>query len=87
MKLGINQLALLQKCRINGYITTGNVSDYYNFRGGGKLLGVLEKLEIQGYITTNDKGNGFVCQWRWVITEAGKVVLKENLGGFIKNGE
>ena len=77
MILGTNQLALLRRAYLKGFITPYEVIIYYNFTGKNKTekaLAVLDKLEIQGFLTYEDN--------KWKITEKGKrTVLEREIGG------
>ncbi|HDM25581.1 MAG TPA: hypothetical protein ENG24_03180 [Thermoplasmatales archaeon] len=74
MILGTNQLALLRRAYLKGFITPYEVIIYYNFTGKNKTekaLAVLDKLEIQGFLTYEDN--------KWKITEKGKRTVLERL--------
>jgi len=75
-----NQLALLDRCRRQGYITPADVSkvypfweprNYRQFRRLNKIkLHILKNLESRGYIIQ-------VGKFKWKLRRNGQKVLKE----------
>lgn len=76
MKLGINQIALLRRCHLKGYIGIYDVSLYYPLKDGRKRIAILEKLSLRGLLETKNNR-------KWFLTDRGIETLKENLRGSV----
>lgn len=89
MRLGINQIMLLRRCRNKGYINLGDVRSVYgrsrirrSYQLNDPLTPVLEKLEVYGLIEKKEtRGRAF-----YVLTMKGERVLEENLKRIMEVG-
>lgn len=84
MRTGINQIMLLKRAKMRGYVTPSDVAIVYNMpnprdeqsakRQRERKLIILQKLELHGLL--KHIGNG-----RFILTEKGESFLHERVEG------